>query len=104
MKIIILMITYHPSYFIVIFVGCTDNIHICWLKNTLKGPYFQNFILCIYVILHKTTIVQNKIITYLFLPFFVWLIFIGHLGKVQLGRPKSPNPKIFESLNYLRRK
>ena len=94
MKIIILMIIYHPSYFLAIFVGCSDQIHICWLKNTLN-------IIRIYVIMHRT-IVQNKIITYLFLPFFVWLIFIGSLGKVQLGRP---NPKIFESLNfYLRRK
>ena len=53
--------------------------------------------------MHRTTIVQNKIISTIFFVFFCWAnIYRPSLGKVQLGRP---NPKLIQPLNfYLRRK
>ena len=59
-----------------------------------SGKYF--FIIHFYAIMHRTTIVQNKIINSICpCNFFLWLIFIG---LVRLGRQIQP-------LNfYLRRK
>ena len=51
-----------------------------FLGSQFKGTIPVDFFLLgirFYAIMHITTIVQNKIITYLFLPFFVRLIFIG---------------------------
>ena len=62
------------------------------------------FIIRFYAIMHRTTIVQNKISNSIcsclfFCPDNIYRL---SLGKVRLGRP---NPKLFESLNfYLTRK
>ena len=72
----------------------------------LKGmvPDKNNFfIMCFYAIMHRTTIVQNKILSILCSCFFCEAnIYRPGLGKVRLGRP---NPKLLQPLNfYLRRK
>ena len=62
------------------------------------------FIIRFYAIMHRTTIVQNKIISTIcsWLFFYLVNIYRPSLGKVRLGRP---NPKLIQPLNfYLRRK
>ena len=62
------------------------------------------FIICFYAIIHRTTIVQNKILRIIFSCLFFGIanIYWPSLGKVQLGRP---NPKLLQTLNfYLERK
>ena len=69
----------------------------------LRVPYGQKiiiFIIRFYGIMHRTTIVQNKIlrIINLFLPFFCQSnIYRPSQGKVRLGRP---NPKQLQWLNF----
>ena len=62
------------------------------------------FIIRFYAIMHRTTIVQNKIISIICSFFFFCPanIYGASLRKVRLGRP---NPNLSQSLNiYLRRK
>ena len=68
----------------------------------LQKIYF--FIICFYAIMHRSTIVQNKIISIVcyFIFFCPANIYRPCLGKVRLGRP---NPKLIQLLNfYLGRK
>ena len=72
----------------------------------LRGPCRQKkyfFIWRFYAIMHRTTVVQNKIITIICLVFFCSAnIYRPSLGKVQFG---VPNPKQIQSFNfYLRGK
>ena len=69
----------------------------------LRGPYRQK-IICFCAIMHRTTIVQNKIIsTNCSWPFFCLAnIYRPSLGKVQLGRPNQKPQPAFNF--YLRRK
>ena len=66
----------------------------------LRVPYQQNFffIICFYVIMHRTTIVQNKIIS-IICSFFFYLanIFRPSQGKVRLGTQTYLNHSIFIS-------
>ena len=67
--------------------------------------YWQKifFLLGFYAIMHRTTIVKNKIISIICSCLFFCLanIYRPSLGKVWLGRP---NPNISQSLNiYLKR-
>ena len=73
----------------------------------LRGRYRHKiifFIICFYAIMHRTTVVQNKIISMICSCLFFGLpnIYRPSLGKVWLGRP---NPKSIQLLNfYLRKK
>ena len=73
----------------------------------IKGPYRQKiffFIIHFYVIMHRTTIVQNKIISIIWSWLFLGPdnIYRPSLGKVRLARP---NKKPLPAFNfYLRKK
>ena len=75
--------------------------------QVLRGLYQRKiifFIIYFYAIMHRTTIVQNKIISSICscLLFCLDNIYRPSLGKLQLGRP---NPKPIPLLNfYLRRR
>ena len=72
------------------------------LKETVPDDFF--FIIHFYAIMHRTTIVQNKIITIICSCHFFCPanIYRPSLGKVRLGRP---NQKLIQPPNfYLRRK
>ena len=80
----------------------TKILHTFPLSLTLKGtvPAENIFLLCFYVIMHRTTIVQNKILRIICscLLFCPANIYKPSLGKVQLGRP---NPKLLQPLNFI---
>ena len=72
----------------------------------LRGPYWQKmfFYYCFYAIMHRTTIVQNKIISIICSCHFFCManIYRPSLRKVRLG---IPDPQPLQPLNfYLRRR
>ena len=77
-----------------------------YLKFMLRGQFRRKIIFFIkhfYAIMHRTTIVQNKILSIIWSCFFNCPpnIYRPSLGKVWLGRP---NQKLIQPLNfYLRR-
>ena len=63
---------------------------------SLRAPYWPIFlIICFYAIVHRRTIVQNKIIS-IICSFFVQLILIDNLLNVWLS---APNPNNYKSPN-----
>ena len=84
----------HDTYFLfrTFFSQVTNKLCFFWLTISL-------FIICFYAIMHRTTIVQNKIISTICSWHFLCPanIYRPSLGKVLLGRP---NPKLIQLLNF----
>ena len=82
-----------------------ENLLITNVRSPLGTVPAENifFIICFYTIMHRTTTVQNKILSIICSCFFFCLanIYWPSLGKGWLGKP---NPKLIQPLNlYLRR-